>query len=118
MNELEGLMIYKQYLEMIYYTENITNKYPKSEKLSLVTTIKNNTYSGMKKIILAQKTYNKGKRLSILNEIDTDLKMIKVLIRISYKNKYINSKNYSAWSKKIANISNLLGGWINSCLKP
>ena len=32
MNELEGLMIYKQYLEMIYYTENITLKYPKSEK--------------------------------------------------------------------------------------
>lgn len=117
MNELEGLMIYKQYIEMIYYVENITKKYPKSEKLSLVTMIKNNTYSGMKKIIMAQKEYNKGKRIGILNEFDSDLKMLKVLIRVSYKNKYINSKNYSAWSKKIANIANLLGGWINSCLK-
>ena len=117
MNELESLMIYKQYIELIYYTEKITIKYPKSEKLSLVTSIKNNTYEGMKKIILAQKEYNKGKRIIILNELDTDLKMLKVLIRISYKSKYINSKNYAAWSKKIFNISNLLGAWINSCLK-
>ena len=117
MNELESLMIYKQYIELIYYTEKITIKYPKSEKLSLVTSIKNNTYEGMKKIILAQKEYTKSKRINILNELDTDLKMLKVLIRVSYKNKYISSKNYSSWSKKIFNISNILGGWIKSCLK-
>lgn len=117
MNELEELMIYKQYLELIYYTEKITIKYPKSEKLSLVSNIKNTTYNGMKKIIDAQKEYNKSKRIILLNELDTELKMLKVLIRVSYKNKYINSKNYSSWSKKLFNISNLLGGWINSCLK-
>ena len=79
MNELEGLIIYKQYLELIYYTENITIKYPKSEKLSLVSTIKNNTYNGIYKIIETQKEYNKGKRIVILNELDTELKMLKVL---------------------------------------
>ena len=72
----------------------------------------------MKKIILAQKEYNHGKRLAILNELDVDLKMLKVLIRVSYKQKYINAKNYAAWSKKIFNIANLLGIWIKSCLKP
>jgi len=117
MNDLEKLVIYKQYIELIYYTENITLKYPKHEKLSIVSAIKNNTYAGMKKIILAQKEYNHSKRLVILNELDTDLKMLKVLIRISYKNKYISSKNYASWSKKIFNISNLLGAWIKSCLK-
>ena len=71
-------MIYKQYIQLIYYTENITIKYPKNEKLALVTTIKNNTYAGMKKIILAQKEYNHSKRLTILNELDVDLKMLKV----------------------------------------
>lgn len=117
MNDLENLMIYKQFIELIYYTEMITVKYPKREKLSLVSNIKSNTYSAMKKIILAQKEYNKSKRLIILNELDVDLKMLKVLIRVSYKSKYINSKNYNAWSKKIFNISNLLGAWIKSCLK-
>lgn len=117
MNELEGLMIYKQYLGMIYYTENITLKYPKSEKGAMVDEIKRITYNGMRKIILANKEFNKIKRIIILNEIDVELKMLKVMIRVSYRKKYINSKNYSAWSKKIYNIGNLLGGWIKSCLK-
>ena len=71
----------------------------------------------MRKIILANKEFNKIKRIIILNEIDVELKMLKVMIRVSYRKKYINSKNYSAWSKKIYNIGNLLGGWIKSCLK-
>ena len=104
MNELEGLMIYKQYLGMIYYTENITLKYPKSEKGATVDAIKRITYNGMRKIILANKEFNKNKRIIILNEIDVELKMLKVMIRVSYK-------------KKIYNIGNLLGGWIKSCLK-
>ncbi len=53
---LDDLMIYKQYTELIYYTEMITDKFPKH-------------------------------------------------------------KNYTAWSKKITNIGNLLGGWIKSCQK-
>ena len=71
----------------------------------------------MRKTILANKEFNKIKRIIILNEIDVELKMLKVMIRVSYRKKYINSKNYSAWSKKIYNIGNLLGGWIKSCLK-
>ena len=115
MNDVEGLMVYKQYMELIYYMENIVLKYPKCEKLSLVSNIKNNTYLGMKKIIMANKEFNKGKRINILNDLDTDMKVLKVLIRLSYKKKYINGNNYRAWSKKISNIGNLLGGWIKSC---
>lgn len=117
MNELDNLIIYKQYLELIYYTETISQKYPKKEKFCLVQSIKNNTYNGLKKVIEAQSEYDKTIRIKILKSLDTDLKFLKVLIRVSYKNKYITVKNYAAWCKKIFNIGNLLGGWINSCLK-
>lgn len=115
--EVTELIIYKQYLTLIYYTEMITEKYPKCEKLSLVTMIKNQTYLGIKKILLAYKYYDVKDKLKCLNELDVILKMLKVLIRVSHKRKYINNKNYAAWSKKINNIGNLLGGWIISCLK-
>lgn len=118
MNELDNLITYKQYLELIYYTETILKKYPKTEKFSLVQTIKNTTYSGIKKIIESQNEYDKTIRIKILKSLDTDLKFLKVLIRVSYKNKYITVKNYAAWCKKIFNIGNLLGSWIKSCLKP
>ncbi len=117
MSDLEDLLIYKQYLELIYYTENILIKYPKIERKNICVQIKNNTYDGMKLIIKAQKVRDKKVRLNILGELDVNLKMLKILIRISYKKKYISIKNYASWSKKITNICNLLGGWINSCLK-
>lgn len=117
MNDIDGLMIYKQYIELIDYTLMILKKYPKSERYSLVNDIKNSTYDGIKSIIVANKEYNKSKRIIVLNDMDNHLKFLKVLIRVSYKQRYINNKNYSAWSKKITNISNLLYGWIKSCLK-
>lgn len=118
MIELENLIIYKQYVELIYYTLGILMKYPKSERFSLAHDIKKVTYKGLYRIIYAQKEFNIKERLHYLNELDAQLKLLKVLIRISYKKKYINLKNYTAWSKKITNISNMTWGWIKSCQKP
>ena len=98
----------KLYPFLEHYTSTAEEKHALENKI---------TYNGMRKIILANKEFNKNKRIIILNEIDVELKMLKVMIRVSYRKKYINSKNYSAWSKKIYNIGNLLGGWIKSCLK-
>ena len=114
MKEVSELIIYKQFIELIYYTEMITEKYPKIEKLAIVTNIKNTTYEGLKDVLKAYRYYDK---LKVLNELDIKLKFLKVLIRISVRRKYINRKNYAAWSKKINNIGNLLGGWISSFQK-
>ena len=114
--ELDELKIYKQYVEMIYYTEMILKKYPKSERFSLVTSIKNKTYEGLECIIRVYKVFEKKEKYKYLNELDVYLKTLKVLIRVSYKNKYISSKNYSAWIKKITNINNLMLGWFK-CVK-
>lgn len=110
--EIEELKIYKQYVELIYYTEQILKKYPKSERFALVTQIKNTTYDGLKMTILAYKEFDKKLKLKALNDLDVNLKMLKVLIRVSKKNKYISPKNYTAWSRKITNINNLMFGWI------
>lgn len=117
MTKVEDLTIYKQYLELIYYTESIMEKYPKCERFSIVTSIKNTTYDGMKCVLGAFKEYAREDKLHYLNQLDTNLKMLKVLIRVSYKRKYISSKNYGSWSKKVANLGNLLGGWMKSCQK-
>lgn len=66
----------------------ITRKYPKYEKFCLVNDIKCRTYKGLELII----------------------RCIQVFVRVSYKNKYITNNNYFAWSNKLFNIGNLLGG--------
>ena len=71
----------------------------------------------MKNILFAYKVFEKQEKLTKLSELDINLKMLKVYARISYRKKYINIRNYEAWSRKLNNISIALGGWINSCLK-
>ncbi len=115
--EVEDLKIYKTYLELINYIEMITEKYPKSTKNGLVASIKTNLYEGIKYILLAYKSFDKKEKLAYLSNLDVTLKMLKMFARISYRKKYINVKNYEAWSRKINSVCISLGGWVNLCLK-
>ena len=112
-----NLLIYQKYLELIYYTNDLVRKYPKSEKFALVQEIKQSLYGGLRSLMYAIKSYNKNDKLKYLNELDITLNLLKVHLRLSYKYKYISMQNYTNWSEKITDICNMLGGWISSCLK-
>ena len=112
-----NLQIYQKYLELIYYTNDLIRKYPKSETFALVKEIKSTIYSGLRLLIYAIKVYNKQEKLKYLNEFDINLNLLKVHIRLSYKYKYISMQNYQTWCNHITNICNMLGAWISSCLK-
>lgn len=117
-NNLESLNIYKKYVDLVYYSYLILEKYPKAEKQALASDIKNTLFRGLVSLIDAHKEFNKTKRLTHLNKMDSTMKILKLLVRVSFKRKYISPKNYGAWSRKMADVTNLMGGWIRSCLKP
>ena len=112
-----NLKIYQKYLELIYYSNNIVRKYPKSERFTLVQEIKNSLYTGLRNLMYSIKLYNKNDKLRYLNEFDINLTLLKVQVRLSYKYQYITLQNYQSWSSLITEICNMLGGWINSCQK-
>lgn len=110
------LQIYNKYLDLIYYTNDLIRKFPKSEKFALVNEIKVAMYGGLKSVMFAQKEFNSSARLKHLNNLDVLLNLQKVFIRISYRYKYISIQNYETWSSKITDICNMLGAWIKVCL--
>lgn len=110
------LAIYNKYLDLVYYTNDIVRKYPKSEKFALVNEIKVAMYGGLKSILFAQKEFNKTARIRHLNDLDVHLNLQKLYLRLSYRYQYISVKNYETWSAKITDICNMLGAWIKSCL--
>lgn len=110
-----SLLIYKYYLDLVYYTNTLCIKYPKSEKLALASET-NNLYIAVKRIDLCFKEYNKKNKIDHLNNLDVELNLQKVYLRLAYKYKYISKQNYETWSKKITEICNMLGGWLKSCL--
>lgn len=111
------LNIYQKYLELIYYSNNIVRKYPKSENFALVKEIKTTLYDGLRNLMYAIKSYSKRDKLKYLNEFDINLTLLKVQTRLSFKYQYISVKNYESWSTLITDICNMLGGWIVSCQK-
>ena len=116
-NNKNNLEIYQKYLELIYYSNNIVRKYPKNENFALVNEIKNTLYAGLKNLMYSIKSFRKQDKLKYLNELDVHLNLLKIHIRLSYKYRYISMQNYQTWSSLITDICNMLGGWINSCLK-
>ena len=114
---VEDIKIYRTYLDLISYIEMITEKYPKDAKYGFVNKVKKDLYIGMENIFNAYKVYEKEQKLKYLGIVDVKLKMLKLYARVSYKKKYINKKNYEAWSRKINNVCISLGTWINICLK-
>lgn len=112
-----NLIIYQKYLELVFYTNDILKKYPKSERFALVQEIKTSIYTGLRLLMYAVKTFNKQGKLKYLGELDVNLSLLKVYVRLSYRYQYITVKNYQSWSMLITDICNMLGGWINSCQK-
>ena len=104
-------------MDLIYYSNDIVRKYPKSERFALVEEIKHTIYAGLRMLIHAIKSYAIPEKMKYLKELDVDLSLLKIHVRLSYKYQYISNKNYASWSSIITDICNMLGGWINSCLK-
>ena len=82
MMNLENLLIYKSHFNLIYYTELMVNKFPKYEKNLIVKDIRDSNFEIMKCIIKAYKESSKTKKIYYLNEIDVQLKLLKVYVRI------------------------------------
>ena len=107
------LIIYEKIDELLFYSKNLLNKYPKSERFDLCTDIKKSCYEMLRLTMYAWKTKEKNKQLEYLEDCDIELAVLKNLVRVSYKLQYINDKNYMTWSEKLSEIGKMLGGWIN-----
>ena len=109
----ETLIIYRRIIDLIYYSKNLLNKYPKSERFDLCSDIKNSLYYVLEEVMYAIK--EKEERLKHLRNADVKLYLLKALIRISSNYKYINVNNFMTWDSKVDEIGKMIGSWIKKC---
>lgn len=112
-----NLLIYKKFTELYYYSYNLLEKYPKSERFALTSQIKTCLSNILRYILFAQKVFDMHEKIKFLNYIDAELVYLRFVVRFSYYKKYISQNNYKTWSYKVAEIGKMLGGWIKSCQK-
>lgn len=109
------LLIYQKYVDLIEYSYNLLRKFPKSEKFAMVAQLKDSMFTSLRLILRANKVYrNMGLRVDMLNQLDAEVQVQKVLVRLAHQNRYISNSNYMEWSRRLDEIGRILGGWIRS----
>lgn len=103
--------------DLIEYIYVLINKFPKGETFNLTSDIKKNIFECLEALVFAKNVFDKKVKVKYIMVAEAKLNVLNVLVRIARKNSYIKPKNYSVWSYKITEITDMLVKWRLSCLK-
>lgn len=109
---VKSLNLYTKTEELLYKMYPVIIKYPKSERYALCQTIKTEFFELLKFISLANSV--KSKRSTYLQEADGHLQVLKVLIDLSKKRKYISTGFHRDVRNELEIINKMLSGYIRS----
>ena len=107
-NKLQLIPKAEKYIE---YMLQIIYKIPRIEKFSIGTEYKTSMYEMLKNIMYLNKI-EKEKYLEKLNNIDAELNVQRIYLRIMKKEKWIDEKKFKISMEQIYEIGKILGGLI------
>lgn len=106
---MDKLILSQKIYDFLLYIYPVIAGFPKYEKFTLQTQIKNCIIDLARIILKANKSTTKK---SLLYEADVLLEELRLLIRLAHDLRYINPHRYETICKKISEIGSLLGGLI------
>ena len=107
-NELTLIPKAERYIE---YMLEVILKIPRTEKFSIGTEYKNSMYKMLESIMYLNKIEIKD-RFKIINKIDADLSVQRILLRIMYKNAWIDKKKFEYSMSLIYEMGKIIGGLV------
>ena len=107
----EKFILAQKIYDLILHQQAVLNHFPKSEKFTLTSQIKNCLYDLYKTVIKANKSRNK---LPIYYDVDIMLEQYRMLIGHAHDMHYINNQKYMYISEKVSEIGRIIGGMIKN----
>ena len=93
----------------IQYMLELIMKLPRTEKYSIGTEYKQAMYKMLENVLILSKVKNEEK-INYINIIDAELNVQRILLRIMYKNKWIDEKKFNYVIDIIYEIGKIIGG--------
>lgn len=106
---VESLKLFQKVEDFANWLLPILDRFPKTERLSLVSQMKNLCYEMLKTIIKTQKSYTKKPGWY---EVDVQLEMMRFFLRHARTRKYLAPRSYETAARSVAEIGRLIGGLI------
>ena len=107
-NELTLIPRCERYIQ---YMLEVILKIPRTEKYSIGTEYKNSMYKMLEGVMYLNKVEMKN-RLVIINKIDADLSVQRILLRIMYKNQWIDKNKFNYAMGLIYEQGKIIGGLV------
>ena len=113
MSEKNELLLIPKYEKYMEYMLQVILKMPRTEKFNIGNEFKIVMYKMLENILCINKL-EMSKRLYYLNLIDAELNTQRIMIRIMYKNRWIDEKKYKVSMEMLYEIGKILGGLIKA----
>ena len=96
---------------MIAYGYIALRQFPKFEKHVLAAEMRQAMWGILRLIVVCNKRYHKK---TTLQELDAELDLLRVQVRISKELGYLDFKKYEHWARLNNEIGCMIGGWIKA----
>ena len=103
------LMLIPKSEKYIQYMIETIMKLPRTEKYSIGNEYKKSMYKMLENILILSKISD-TERLNYINKIDAQLNAQRILLRIMYKNKWIDQKKFNYIIEMIYELGKIIGG--------
>lgn len=108
---LEELPIFIRWRKFLNWHLETTAKFPKRVRFTLSSRMDNLALDILTRIVEAAYTHDKR---DILQRINLDLEVMRVLMRVCYEQRYLSSRSYEFAVKELYEVGRMVGGWMKS----
>jgi hypothetical protein len=108
---VRDLIIYQKMYDAALYGLPILNRMPRSYRPTMVREIQAIIVRLLAGIVAAN--HDPVRRLDLLRTMDTDLEVLRSLLRLSHDLKLLATKQYGVLSGYLDEVGRLLGGWLS-----
>lgn len=105
----EDLLLRRSVEEMILWAHRPLQQFPKAERHVFAAEIRRTMYELLRLVITANRRYYKK---TTMQDMDVALDLLRSQVRIAKDLEYLKFNDYEAWSKRLYETGNLLGGWL------
>jgi four helix bundle protein len=116
MNDDE-MVIFTRTFDFITWLMPLTTNFPKNQRFTITARLQNAALN-FQELIIEANVRRGGRRAEKLNVADSELRKVRLYLRLCEKWQWITTAQYFHASGMLAEMGRLLGGWINSTVTP
>ncbi len=105
----DELPIFTKWMEFLEWLLPTTERFPRRVRFTLSQRIENLALDIVEDLVEAR--YNRRKA-EILAQANLRLEKLRILLRLSYRQKHLASRQYEHAMKMLHNVGQMLGGWL------